>query len=168
MSRISLYEKLSRREDFKEILKRVKVSSNQLRYLKDNFLCTNQTASRFLDEMRIHSVKSLKEGEPAEDIITLRAQAELSSFEDDIKYRNPTLSLVSFGERLEKFKPTLVYAIFKLLNNGVCASIKKKEILIRAIKYMLQVRFYNEMYKIDVPESVLQTKNGLVTLCVTT
>lgn len=167
MSRISLYQKLSKSPDFDKTLKKIKLVDDPKKYVKDTFLVSSSVAARFVEEMEIRSVK-LSKGQKEEvkdlDIIKLRAFTELEALKKKINNEPGHRVLIEFGDRLEEFKPSVISEIFISLY-GEQSKTRNLVKLKRAIKYMIQKLYYKEVFKVDIPKIIEERVSGLISLC---
>lgn len=168
MSRITLHEKLKRRADYAEIVKRVNKCPKPVKYVEDTFSVTYLTAKKFVDELN---------GITRPDTETIKADASaldkhkadiyLKKIDVQFNYDSAKPTFMTFskvGDELEKFSVVTLTEIFKNLY-GKEPTVIYEFALIKAIKYIIQEKYYSQVFKKDIPSNIKILTESIVGEC---
>ena len=164
MARITLNAKLKKRPDYNEIVKKVKLHPKPIKYVESTFGVTYLTAKKFVDELQ-----GFKVSVDNKELDATEAKAELFLNKVNVRFNpnyNPSsLTFALVGEELEKIPPIVLKCIFKKLHGSESKDVNKF-ILIRGIKYLLQKKYYNLIFKKDMPKHILDNTEQIIRDCV--
>lgn len=147
MARITLAEKLKRRNDFQDIFNKISKAPNPTKFVMDSMNVTYGTAIRLLHDLNI---KFNKNADYALDFP--------KKFVDglDFKFNEAKLKdLINFKEMIKKYPYDLLCDIFTLIFNKKPTTTLDFE-LINAICYHVQCKYYKIVYKTELPLRVQQ------------
>lgn len=157
MSRITLNEKLKKRDDYQDIIKRVRNVQNPVNYIMDQFSCSYPTANKFYKEINGIPVESKKES--SLDV----ANKYLSTL--DYKFSEPTTrTLIQFKEELDNFSLESIKYMFETLSNRKSGT-DIKSLIIRAISYIIQIKYYKLIHDKEIPESLRIKTEEVISQC---
>ncbi len=163
MSRRSLYEKLSQREDFLKLTKKIKSLDNKKKYIQDTFNVSSSVADRFLLELHVDKSK-LDVEVNTNNKDDIKAYAFISQVESDMA-KSPSTSLFEgYDSKLDKFNIYVLSRIFSYLC-GKEDKLRSKNALVRSIKYLIQGKYYNVMLHRDMPSYIVDRMNKTVEVC---
>jgi sugar-specific transcriptional regulator TrmB len=165
--RISLFQKLKTRKDFKEICKRLELSNNKIRYIEDCFSCGNLTARRCVDEYYIHVNGTGEYVKPSKDVIDeAKGHTFVSNVEVKLEKEPSLVNLLKLGneEELLEFSVNSLKFIFNYFSDKK-ATVDSKIKLIAGIKYLIQSKYYEKVFKVKMPEKLISRTEKILREC---
>lgn len=160
MARTSLIDKLKARKDYGEIVKKVSNHPKPVKYIQDTFGVTYVTAKKFVDEA-LSGVKVV-EVDPVAKKAEIFIQKMYISFNPN---SNPSsLTFGAIGEELERFPTAVLKEIFKVFTEKE-AKTGHDFLLIRAIKYLIQKKYYSLILKKEMSEDLIKQTDQIVGEC---
>ena len=145
MSRITLNEKLKKRADYKDVVKRISIAPKPIQYIIDTFNCAIPTANRLLQDLNIKI--------SGNDELVAKQFVERLEGRFNNKYEAFNNSISKIRLELEEFSLETLRLIFKSLV-GKEPNTKFKYVLLYGIAYFLQNRYYYKIHLNDIPEYV--------------
>ena len=159
MARTTLYKKLSKREDFKKILKRINLVGDPLKYVRDSFNVGHQTAKRFINEMNGAGVNVAPECNTLVDI-------HLERFNQYIEKDPSTSIIIKIRNELEDLSKSTLKCFFKRLYEVDVNLTNIKDDLVQGIAYQLQHKYYEKIYHRKITEAVEKATKEAIRKCI--
>lgn len=161
MGRKTLFNKLSERADWKDIVKKVVISPNPVKYVQDTFSVSNGTANRFMIDLEADSLKGKggkkKEIQEEDDLNVKKAKGFIYRLEYDIQHIKSLSTFIKFGDELDKLGINVLKEVFKLLH-GKEANRQYKSLLVHACKYMIQCKYWRDVRESEEPTEAIKVE----------
>ncbi len=163
MARTTLYKKLSKREDFKKILKRINLVGDPIKYVRDSFNVGHQTAKRFLNEMNgvgaSASVSVASESNTQVDMY-------LERFNQYVEEDPSTGIIIKIRNQLEDLSKPTLKCFFKRLYKVDVKLTDVKYDLVQGVAYQLQHKYYEKVYHRKMNEAVEKATKEAIRKCI--
>lgn len=163
--RITLATKLKKTGEFENASRLVKSVGKPVKLIQDKYNVTYATAKKFVDEVHGFTPLTKEHIEPEEDKNSAIAKLFVKDL-DRIVYQNPFIkTLLDFGNRLETFNINILIEVYKILSENTPASNVPKYCFVKAIKYIIQKRFYSKVFGCDMPLRLEDKTQEYIAVC---
>ena len=161
--RKSLHSQMRTLSDYQQIVEIVKTAHAPHKYLMERFACTALTAKKACDEIRGIVPVSDK---TVQEQINNKTTAAMFLEEIDKMFAAPNINtqiFVAVGERIENLSLTVLKEVFQSLSTFVCTGDKDSSVY--AVKYLIQVKYYERVFGQPAPDHIKAKTNGAVARC---
>ncbi len=162
MGRISFVEKLQARDDYKIILSTLRVSPEPTKYLMGTFNITYPTALKTFNSLCPVLDKVSKKASTSDDELATKV---LFSIESDLDREATCRILMNISDNLKKFSTHVLQQIFTKLSGKTCTTDEKFRIIL-AIKYLIQDKYYTQIFKKEINDKTKFKTQLLVKDCI--
>jgi hypothetical protein len=157
MGRLSLSEKLKKRSDYEDVLKRVTSANNPVKYICDSMGCSYGAALKCAADLGLKFSKTHNYSDefPSKFVNSM-----------DLRFSQitSTRELLEVREMLKGYPIELLRDIFKIIFNRE-TDVNYSFDLVNAITYHFQVKYYNNFYGFDISDRVNNRYKEIVNKC---